>query len=134
MKYSFFARCENNPPMKKIVLCVSFLLISLSAFCDSKESDSTSFCPCNYIKGNTKIDYVVFDGVVTKLAEQSEVRKNDGGLTAINPKMIKKMEIVISEDTNCDCKVILFIRTKKGKKIKRQIPEMLNELGLVWRH
>lgn len=132
MKYSFFARCENNPPMKKIVLCVSFLLISLSAFCDSKESDSTSSCPCLYINGNTKIDYVVVDGVV--LTEQSEVRKNDGGLTSINPKMIKEMEIVRSADTNCDCKVILFIRTKKGKKIKRQIPEMLNELGLVWWH
>lgn len=69
------------------------------------------------------------DGVV--LTEQSEVRKNDGGLTSINPKMIKEMEIVRSADANCDCKVIMFIRTKKGKKVKRQIPETLNELGVV---
>ena len=115
--------------MKKIVLFISFVLISLSAFCDSKRSDSTSSCPCQYIYGNDKIDYVVVDGVV--LSEQSQVRTHTDSV-GINPKMIKKMEIVKSVDTNCNCKVILFVRTKKGNKLKEQIPQTLNELGLSW--
>lgn len=45
-------------------------------------------------------------------------------LSKIDPKNIKELEIVKLQNNEA----ILFIRTKRGKKIEKQIPETLNEL------
>lgn len=45
-------------------------------------------------------------------------------LSKIDPKNIKELEIVKLQNNEA----ILFIRTKRGKKLEKQIPETLNEL------
>lgn len=48
----------------------------------------------------------------------------DTVLSKISPK---KLEVIKYADANCNCIYLLFVQTKKGMKLKRQIPITLNE-------
>lgn len=49
----------------------------------------------------------------------------DTVLSKISPK---KLEVIKYADANCNCIYLLFVQTKKGMKLKRQIPITLREL------
>ena len=108
-------------PLKKLFLIAILIISSLSAFSRAKRTYSTvdTSCPCLNIYGNHKIDYYVVDG---SLIEGGKV---DTVLSKISPK---KLEVIKYADANCNCIYLLFVQTKKGKKLKKQIPITLREL------
>lgn len=108
-------------PMKKLSLAIFLIVFSSTAFSRTKKEYSTvdTSCPCLNIYGNHKIDYYVVDGSLI------EGEKVDTVLSKISPK---KLEVIKYADANCNCIYLLFVQTKKGMKLKRQIPITLNEL------
>ena len=108
--------------MKKLFLTYILIISSLSAFSRTKKEYSTvdTSCPCLNIYGNHKIDYYVVDGSLI------EAKKTEDVLSKISPK---KAEFIRFADANCNCIYLLFIQTKNGKKLKKQIPITLRELG-----
>lgn len=107
--------------MKKLFLAFFLIVFSSTAFSRTKKEYSTvdTLCPCLNIYGNHKIDYYVVDG---SLIEGGKV---DTVLSKISPK---KLEVIKYADANCNCIYLLFVQTKKGKKLKKQIPITLREL------
>jgi len=107
--------------MKKLFLAFFLIVFSSIAFSRTKKAYSTAdtSCPCLNIYGNHKIDYYVVDG---SLIEGGKV---DTVLSKISPK---KLEVIKYADANCNCIYLLFVQTKKGMKLKRQIPITLREL------
>ena len=110
-----------NLTMKKLFLAIFLIVFSSIAFSRTKKGYSTvdTSCPCLNIYGNHKIDYYVVDG---SLIEGGKV---DTVLSKISPK---KLEVIKYADANCNCIYLLFVQTKKGMKLKRQIPITLMEL------
>lgn len=108
--------------MKKLFLAIFLIVFSSTAFSRTKKEYSTvdTSCPCLNIYGNHKIDYYVVDGSLI------EGEKVDTVLSKISPK---KLEVIKYADANCNCIYLLFVQTKKGIKLKRQIPITLRELG-----
>lgn len=116
--------------MSKYLFVLILLLSSVSVFSKSKsQNNGSASCPCQH-NDNHKIDYYVVDGVLLEADDQQPPKQTSSySLTSINSKDIKEAEIVKYADTNCNCVYIFFIRTKKGKKLKKQIPETLSELS-----
>ncbi len=120
-------------PMKKLSLIVLLLISSLSAFAKEQEDASDEISvdealrncigcpPTSKAPGQKEGDFkYVLDGMV--------IDKNDFGDIAINIDVndIKYMEL-ITTNTYYD---YIFIGTKKGSRLSKQIPKTMKELGI----
>ena len=119
--------------MKKLSLIVLLLISSLSAFAKEQEEASDEISvdealrncigcpPTSKAPGQKEGDFkYVLDGMV--------IDKNDFGDIAINIDVndIKYMELIIT-NTYYD---YIFIGTKKGSRLSKQIPKTMKELGI----